>query len=298
MQNELTHFQAAKIVSDPQHTSPRLDSVETRTCARISRYFRSSPIPRFQPGTLRAARCPLICRVKKRRKQRIVHRPVCSLYRGGRAAAVVTATAETEKNELLARLGAAGRHFCLLAVFPARFHDYCPPQPAPPGPPPLAGPVIIVLTFARLFPSAAPRATYPCARGFNPLPRRARVSPRLEDGFTFNLAGKKSPCVLAASFSLCPSTALLVYTSSRVPWCIAAYPGSFPTGALRFPRPRFFGSPRRPPGTSFVGPPPLSTANALMNMHADDLVSVNARLASDASEQAKTWLQIARDAEL
>ena len=61
----------------------------------------------------------------------------------GRATAAEARKKKRRKKKTVPRVAIGGRHFCLLAVFPARFHGYCSHR----------SPVIIVLTLVWLFPS-------------------------------------------------------------------------------------------------------------------------------------------------
>lgn len=97
-----------------------------------------------------------------------------------------------KERKLVPRVAIGGRHFCLLAVFPARFHGYCSHR----------FPVIIVLTFVCLFPSSAtPSRGHPNSRA--PCWFHGLVSAN----FSFNLAVEKS----LDSPPLPPSFFFLVY---------------------------------------------------------------------------------------
>ena len=187
------------------------------------------------------------------------------------------------KKKTVPRVAIGGRHFCLLAVFPARFHGYCSHR----------SPVIIVLTLVWLFPSChaitcrelaccTSRIPRTCPR---PTQRRASVLiwPQKNQWirpFFFSFLFFFSPSLgtsinsrfisflpflrlslflsLSRSFFFSPSIYLSIYLSGFVGTRLFA--SLFP----RFLRMAGFGE-----RTTL---PPLNTANAFMNMHRDDPV--------------------------
>lgn len=202
------------------------------------------------------------------------------------------------KKKTVPRVAIGGRHFCLLAVFPARFHGYCSHR----------SPVIIVLTLVWLFPSChaitcrelaccTSRIPRTCPR---PTQRRASVLiwPQKNQWIRpfffsflfflslswyfhqlpFHLFPSVSKAIffslsLSRSFFFSPSIYLSIYLSGFVGTRLFA--SLFP----RFLRMAGFGE-----RTTL---PPLNTANAFMNMHRDDPVQPGWMLAVESDMLAR-----------
>lgn len=130
---------------------------------------------------------------KRKRKDTIDPRPACS------TTVRSSATAASEAEKLFPHWRTSDGHFCLLAVFPTRFHGYC-------SLPPFTDLLLSFLPLASslLAPSAPPRAPRGqdrVRREFQPSPRNhshssagdGATTTRLGDGSAFNLAREKSP---------------------------------------------------------------------------------------------------------
>ena len=221
---------------------------------------------------------------KKRKGKKGMKRAVHHTRRWhGRATAAEARKKKRRKKKTVPRVAIGGRHFCLLAVFPARFHGYCSHR----------SPVIIVLTLVWLFPSChaitcrelaccTSRIPRTCPR---PTQRRASVLiwPQKNQWIRpfffsflfflslswyfhqlpFHLFPSVSKAIffslsLSRSFFFSPSIYLSIYLSGFVGTRLFA--SLFP----RFLRMAGFGE-----RTTL---PPLNTANAFMNMHRDDPV--------------------------
>lgn len=219
----------------------------------------------------------------------------------GRATAAEARKKKRRKKKTVPRVAIGGRHFCLLAVFPARFHGYCSHR----------SPVIIVLTLVWLFPSChaitcrelaccTSRIPRTCPR---PTQRRASVLiwPQKNQWirpfffsflfflslswyfhqlhqlqrFIFFLPFLRLSLFLSLSrsFFFSPSIYPSIYLSGFVG--IRLFASLFP----RFLRMAGFGE-----RTTL---PPLNTANAFMNMHRDDPVQPGWMLAVESDMLAR-----------